>query len=379
MNGGRRKAIFSEKENWTFDLMNRLSGRRPRQRMKFARRFIRTGDNRNIPASNLPWVRRWCDLTSHIELSNVSYPFMVNSKGVLCFRTLTKNGSVRRAPIPFLPGLLAGLISWGCSPHASKQGEWLVAAQMNWTAPYENAETADKPFRRSMQFLRGVLEQFPNDTWVHRSPSSCVGCSDISTKSESTGEPTMPHSKFTALKKMTQRHSICIHTGKHHRDIPIGDTIAIVILSLLSDVTTAERVSSLHMHLMTQPPVGTPQKGTGIDPQTFYQSRGEKYRFPLHQAFMPDFAKQEPLALDSLELISDDALFEDWKMRPYHDGSIDAPGHLNQGLNLISAMKTIRFWKAISSINDVVVQFFRKSDRIFSRLKPSVPRRRGSR
>ena len=73
---------------------------------------------------------------------------------------------------------------------------------------------------------------------------------------------------------------------------------------------------------------------------------------------MPDFAKQETLALDSLGIDFRMMLCsEDWKMRPYHDGSIDAPGHLNQGLNLISAMKTIRFWKAISSINDVVVSF----------------------
>ena len=93
---------------------------------------------------------------------------MVNSKGVLCFRTLAKNGSVRRAPIPFNPGLPAGLVSWGSSPHASKEGEWLIATQMNWTAPYENAETADVPFPTLDAIPRGVLEQFPNDTWVHR-------------------------------------------------------------------------------------------------------------------------------------------------------------------------------------------------------------------
>ena len=110
---------------------------------------------------------------------------MVSTKGVLSLRTLSKNGSVRRAPIPFHPGLLAGLISWGSSPHASKQGEWLIAAQMNWSSAYENAETADVPFRRSMQFLRGVLEQFPNDTWVHRTVYSYEECWGISMKSES--------------------------------------------------------------------------------------------------------------------------------------------------------------------------------------------------
>jgi hypothetical protein len=326
----KKKPFYSEERNWSYDLMNRLSGRRPRQRMKFARRFIRTEENRTIAPSKWPWVQRWSELASQVELSNVKYPFMVNAKGVLCFRTLTKNGSVRRAPIPFLPGLLAGLISWGSSPHASKEGEWLVAAQMNWTAPYENAETASVPFRRSMQFLRGVLQQFPDDTWVHRERLLVRGMLGHFYEIRiNRGAHNAPFKIHGVGKKSTQRHSICIHTGKYHRDIPIGDTIAIVVLSLLSDVTTAERVNSLQMHLMTQPPIGNPQKETGVDPQTFYQSQGKKYRFPLHQIWIPDYEKKDGVDLDSLEVMTDTAIFEDWKMRPQRDASFGQPGYLN--------------------------------------------------
>ena len=92
-----------------------------------------------------------------------------------------------------------------------KTREWLVAAQMNWTAPYENAETADKPFRRSMQFLRGVLEQFPNDTWVHRDRLLVRGMlGHFYEVRIDRGAHNAPFKIHGVGKKMTQRHSICI-------------------------------------------------------------------------------------------------------------------------------------------------------------------------
>jgi len=329
------KSMFYGERNWSSELMNRMSGRRPRQRMKFARRFIRTHENKNLTPSAWPWVQRWVDLEDHVEFSNVSYPFMVNSKGILCFRTLTRNGSVRRAPVPFIPSLLAGLISWGSSPHASKQGEWLVAVQMNWSAPYENAETADDPFRRSMQFLRGVLQQFPEDTWVHRDRLLVRGMlGHFYEVRIDRGAHNAPFKIHGVGKKFTQRHSICIHTGKYHRDIPIGDTIAIVVLSLLSDVRTADRVNSLQMHLLTQPPIGSPQKETGMHPQTFYQSKGNKFHFPLHRYLLFQDEKKETIDVDSLELMTDTAILEDWKLRPSREASYDQPGHLNPDFDL---------------------------------------------
>ena len=329
------KSMFYGERNWSSELMNRMSGRRPRQRMKFARRFIRTHENKNLTPSAWPWVQRWVELEDHVEFSNVSYPFMVNSKGILCFRTLTRNGSVRRAPVPFIPSLLAGLISWGSSPHASKQGEWLVAVQMNWSAPYENAETADEPFRRSMQFLRGVLQQFPEDTWVHRDRLLVRGMLGHFYEIRiDRGAHNAPFKIHGVGKKFTQRHSICIHTGKYHRDIPIGDTIAIVVLSLLSDVRTADRVNSLQMHLLTQPPIGSPQKETGMHPQTFYQSKGNKFHFPLHRYLLFQDEEKETIDVDSLELMTDTAILEDWKLRPSREASYDQPGHLNPDFDL---------------------------------------------
>ena len=45
----------------------------------------------------------------------------------------------------------------------------------NWTAPYENAETADV-LSTLDAIPQGVLEQFPNDTWVHRIDCLCEEC-----------------------------------------------------------------------------------------------------------------------------------------------------------------------------------------------------------
>ena len=331
----KKKSLFPEDRRWSWDVMNRLSGRRPRQRMKFARRFVRNGENRTIAPSKWPWVQRWTELTEQVRHTNVSYPFMVNAKGVLCFRTLTKNGSVRRAPIPFSPGLLAGLISWGSSPHASREGEWLIAAQMNWSTPYQNAETADVPFRRSMQFLRGVLQQFPNDTWIHGERLLVRGMLGHFYEIRiSRGAHNAPFKIHGVGKRATQRHSICIHTGKYHRDIPIGDTIAIVVLSLLSDVNTSERVNSLKMHLMTQPPIGSPQQNTGVNPQSYYKSGKKAFRFPLNQLFLHEEEQQEVVDMNSLELLTDKAIVEDWALRPAGDAQFAPPGHLNPDFDL---------------------------------------------
>jgi hypothetical protein len=83
------------------------------------------------------------------------------------------------------------------------------------------------------------------------------------------------------------------------------------------------------MHLMTQPPIGSPQENTGTDPRDYYKHGKRAFAFPQYQIFHHEEELQGPIDLDSLELVSDDALFEDWKLRPVGDGSFAPPGHLN--------------------------------------------------
>ena len=51
---------------------------------------------------------------------------------------------------------------------------------------------------------------------------------------------------------------ICIHSGRFHSNLPLGDIIASVVLSLIDDVTTSEKVESLRNELIDNQPIGFP-------------------------------------------------------------------------------------------------------------------------
>ena len=71
----------------------------------------------------------------------------------------------------------------------------------------------------------------------------------------------------------------------------------------------------------------------GMNPQTFYQSNGNKFHFPLHPFLFRENEERELIDLDSLELMNDKAIFDDWKLRPLHEEQFDQPGHLNPNLD----------------------------------------------
>ena len=305
--------------HWARALLERLgSNRRPRQRIKLSRRFLRDGSNNILLDAEWPWARRWGELNDLNEHKNVPSPIALSTKGELCFRAMTKKGSTRRAPIPPIPGLLAGLVSWCSSPHESREGEMLIATQMNWSSAYEIQEKLSPPFVKSMQFLRGVLDQFPNDTWVEGDRILVRGMIghfyEIRLESGAHRAPFKIHGVRLGF---TSPHSLCIHTGRYHRDIPIGDTIAIVVLSLISDIITAEKVNSLMMHLRSNEPQGEPQSTSRVTPKSFYSGgRGMLPDFMIwggHQEFNKLL---KPTELDDLQITSDTVFVNDWRIRP---------------------------------------------------------------
>lgn len=316
----KRKLGFSPLVNhhWARDLLERLDGRRPRQRMKFSRRFLRDGSNNLLQDVEWPWARRWAGVSDLIEHKNVPSPIMLSSRGELCFRAMTKSGSTRRTPIPPRPGLLAGLVSWCSSPHESREGEMLIATQMNWSSAYQEQEKVSQPLAKSMQFLRGVLNQFPNDTWIEDDRILVRGMIghfyEIRLEHGAHNAPFKIHGVRLGL---TSPQSLCIHTGRHHKQIPIGDTIAIVVLSLISDVITAEKVSSLMMYMRTNEPPGVPQSTSRMTPNSFYS--GTNGRLPDFMMFggpLPFENTVNPVGAERLQTVSDSVLVEDWKVRP---------------------------------------------------------------
>ncbi len=316
----KRKTGFNPLVNhhWARNLLERLDGRRPRQRMKFSRRFLRDGSNDLLKDVEWPWARRWANLNDLTEHKNVPSPIMLSTKGELCFRAMTKKGSTRRTSIPARPGLLAGLVSWCSSPHQSREGEMLIATQMNWSSAYEEQEKLSPPLVKSMQFLRGVLNQFPNDTWVEGDRILVRGM--IGHFYEIRLEPGAHNAPFKihgVRLGFTSPQSLCIHTGRHHRDIPIGDTIAIVVLSLISDAITAEKVNSLMMYLRSNEPPGEPQATSRLTPKSFYS--GARGRLPDFMMFGEPHGFGtivKPPGMDGFQTVSDSVFVKDWSIRP---------------------------------------------------------------
>ena len=304
--------------HWARNLLERLDGRRPRQRMKLSRRFLRDGSNNLLQDVEWPWARRWANLTDLIEHKNVPSPIMLSTKGELCFRAMTKKGSTRRTPIPPRPGLLACLVSWCSSPHESREGEMLIATQMNWSSAYEQKEKLSPPLVKSMQFLRGVLNQFPNDTWVEDDRILVRGMIGHFYEIRLEQGAHMAPFKIHGVRLgSTSPQSLCIHTGRYHRDIPIGDTIAIVVLSLISDAITAEKVNSLMMYLRTNEPVGDPQSTSRLTPKAFYSgARGRLPDFMMFGGPQPFDNMVTTVEVDGGQTVSDSVLVKDWRVRP---------------------------------------------------------------
>ena len=58
---------------------------------------------------------------------------------------------------------------------------------------------------------------------------------------------------------------MCIHHGRFHAQVPLGDTIASVVLSLVDDVTLADRVESVRGEITNNPPFGFNKKLTPLE------------------------------------------------------------------------------------------------------------------
>jgi hypothetical protein len=206
----------------------------------------------------------------------------------------------------------------------------LIATQMNWSSAYEEQEKLSPPLVKSMQFLRGVLNQFPNDTWVEGDRILVRGMIghfyEIRLEQGSHMAPFKIHGVRLGS---TSPQSLCIHTGRYHRDIPIGDTIAIVVLSLISDAITAEKVNSLMMYLRTNEPPGEPQTTSRLTPETFYS--GAKGRLPDFMMFGgPQHFNNvvTPGVVAEVDTVSDSVFVKDWRIRPptMNDSMFDYDG-----------------------------------------------------
>ena len=102
------------------------------------------------------------------------------------------------------------------------------------------------PWGRSFQFLRSVIKP-SSDVSLHSNGIDVCGRSGTPWRISAT--PGFHGEQFSVSRIGGGR--ICVLTREQSRDMPLGDLIASVVLMLLDDVRTSERVFTLRHHMIT--------------------------------------------------------------------------------------------------------------------------------
>ena len=213
-----------------------------------------------------PWISRWLNhRPTDRPIALKDWPLKL-TRNKWQFRVRTKAGNSRLTNIPEDPAIWAYLISAVLSPLESQIGLNLLAIQSNWTASHDDKLDISAPIRRSIIFLNQIIAANPKNVFVQSGRILVIGrlghFYEVRVGKGVHGAPFHIGAFRISLHATTP---LCIHHGKFHAQVPLGDTIASVILSLVDDVTLADRVGSLRTEITTNPPFGFSSRLTPIE------------------------------------------------------------------------------------------------------------------
>tara|TARA_B100000767_G_scaffold223798_1_gene212788 strand:+ start:3859 stop:6150 length:2292 start_codon:yes stop_codon:yes gene_type:complete len=249
---------------WARDIRERLG---MLSREKFEQSLVDAFKNHPQGLQQLdgyPWLERWHSyLATNQHESLLEWPFViVGDKIKILVRT--KNNASRKTAIPDEPGIWAFLLASAMSPITSDAGELLYALQCNWTCQTVTGREISAPLRRSIQFLREVIDGNSDRVFVHEEHILVIGrlghFYDVRIGRGAHNAPFIIESIDSLESRIT--HPICIHDGAFHSTVPLGDTLVSVILSLLDDINTSSEIDSLRHHVAFNSPLGFPPKVT---------------------------------------------------------------------------------------------------------------------
>jgi hypothetical protein len=210
--------------------------------------------------SDYPWMNRWISYMGTTQsTSDRPWPFAIEGRR-LKLKVRTRKNATRNTPVPAQPGVWAFLLSSILSPLTSKAGELLFAIQFNWSDQSSNVLNISEPLRRSIHFLNEVIDGNSNRIHVHKDRILVVGrLGHFYEVRVGKGVHSAPFI-IEAIRSLEPRRTsnLCIHDGTFHSTVPLGDTIATVLLSLLDDINTSVRVDSLAVEIHALPPLGFP-------------------------------------------------------------------------------------------------------------------------
>ena len=210
--------------------------------------------------TDYPWIQRWMAFTPFEEVDvHRPWPFQIVG-GKLNFVVRTKTNASRKTPLPDDPCVWAFLISLTLSPLRSKPSELLYALQYNWTSFKTEPQQILAPLKRSIQFLREVIDSNSDRIFVHEASMLVVGrLGHFYEVKVGRGAHNAPFI-IQVIESLQPRQTtpLCIHEGSFHSTVPLGDTVVSVLLSLLDDVKTSGEIDSLKSHLSRRSPLGFP-------------------------------------------------------------------------------------------------------------------------
>ena len=230
-----------------------------------------------------PWISRWLNhRTTDRPMALKDWPLKL-TRNKWQFRVRTKAGNSRLATIPDDPIIWAYLISAVLSPLDSQTGLNLLAIQNNWTAIHDDKLDISAPIRRSIIFLNQIITANPNNVFVQSGRILVIGrlghFYEVRVGKGVHGAPFL----ISAIRNLAPHspNPLCIHHGKFHAQVPLGDTIASVVLSLVDDVTLADRVGSLQSEIANIPPFGFNNRLTPIEKPFIDANALEQLRLQL--------------------------------------------------------------------------------------------------
>ena len=245
---------------WSRDVRQRLStpiGTKFENRLKEAFSHHPTGLEE---LATYPWTRRWLVYSQPNQFQNArTLPFEIVG-GKLKFVVRSKNNASRKTTVPDEPAVWAYLLSLAYSPLKSSASNLLYALQHNWTDSKHESHQIPAPLRRSIQFLREVIDSNSDRVFVHDECMLVIGrMGHFYEVKVGKGAHRAPF-VIRAIDSLEPRRTtpLCIHEGSFHTTVPLGDTIVSVILSLVDDVKTSGKIDSLREHIASRSPLGFP-------------------------------------------------------------------------------------------------------------------------
>jgi hypothetical protein len=209
------------------------------------------------PNPEMPWSKRWKEV-GKITVSDKEKesPFAVRQNRFM-IRVVNSHSKRKREGVLHWkrvkmmedPRLWALIASWGLSPIGHRSREFLSCLRWNW-GEISTEIAIDKADQRALNLLADICRSNSKHVYVDgrkiivKGKSGCIYA--VNAGRGAHGAPFTINAWHSEedLKKKRSSHPLCIHSGPPSK-MPLGDIISSVVLTLLDDNTSCERIKSL--------------------------------------------------------------------------------------------------------------------------------------